>query len=59
VHGAGGAVGTATLQLGKLLGLEMFGTASRPKHELLSALNATPIDYQREKTASQGCDSGP
>ena len=48
VHGAGGAVGTATLQLGKILGLEMFGTASRSKHELLSELNATPIDYQRE-----------
>ena len=32
VHGAGGAVGTAMLQLGKLLDLEMYGTASKSKH---------------------------
>ena len=29
VHGAAGGVGTALLQLGKLAGLEMYGTASR------------------------------
>ena len=48
VHGAGGAVGSATLQLGQLLGLDMYGTASRPKHDLVSSLGATPIDYKRE-----------
>ena len=48
VHGAGGAVGTAMLQLGKTLGLEMFGTASKPKHDLISDIGVTPIDYKSE-----------
>ncbi len=48
VHGAGGAVGTATLQLGALLNLEVYGTASKPKHELVQSLGATPIDYKNE-----------
>ena len=48
VHGAGGAVGTAMLQLGKVLDLKMYGTASRSKHELVTSLGATPIDYKSE-----------
>ena len=48
IHGAGGAVGTAMLQLGKLLELEMYGTASKSKHELVAGLGATPIDYKSE-----------
>ena len=48
VHGAAGGVGTALLELGKLAGLEMYGTASRYNHELVSALGATPIDYHTE-----------
>lgn len=48
VHSAAGDVGTALLQLGKEAGLEMYGTASRRKHELVSGLGATPIDYRRE-----------
>jgi NADPH:quinone reductase-like Zn-dependent oxidoreductase len=48
VHGAAGGVGTALLQLGKLAGLEMYGTASQYNHELVSALGATPIDYRTE-----------
>jgi NADPH:quinone reductase-like Zn-dependent oxidoreductase len=48
VHGAGGAVGTAMLQLGKLLDMEMYGTASKSKHELTARLGATPIDYKSE-----------
>jgi NADPH:quinone reductase-like Zn-dependent oxidoreductase len=46
IHGAAGGVGTALLQLGRLAGLEMYGTASEPKHELVSNLGATPIDYR-------------
>ncbi len=46
VHGAAGAVGTAMLQLGKLLNLEMYGTASKPKQDVVAALGATPIDYK-------------
>jgi len=48
IHGAGGAGGTAMLQLGKLLDLEMYGTASKSKHELIRQLGATPIDYKSE-----------
>jgi NADPH:quinone reductase-like Zn-dependent oxidoreductase len=48
VHGAGGAVGTALLELGGLLGLEMYGTASKSKHELVKSLDTTPIDYKNE-----------
>jgi len=48
IHGAAGGVGTALLELGKLAGLEMYGTASGPKHELVSTLGATPIDYRTE-----------
>jgi len=48
VHGAAGGVGTALLELGGLAGLEMFGTASKHNHELVSSLGATPIDYRTE-----------
>ena len=48
VHGAAGGVGSALLELGKLAGLEMYGTASRHNHELVSTLGATPIDYRTE-----------
>ncbi|HUL35984.1 MAG TPA: medium chain dehydrogenase/reductase family protein [Candidatus Eisenbacteria bacterium] len=48
VHGAAGGVGTAALQLGKIVGLRMFGTASKAKHALVSSLGATPIDYRSE-----------
>ncbi|MGB9435387.1 MAG: medium chain dehydrogenase/reductase family protein [Candidatus Acidiferrum sp.] len=63
VHSAAGGVGTAALQLGKVIGLTMFGTASKPKHELVSALGAVPIDYRTEsfvdrirQLAPQGLD---
>ncbi len=48
IHGAGGAVGTALLQLGKLMDLTMYGTASKPKHELIKKEGAVPIDYRNE-----------
>jgi len=48
VQGAAGGVGTALLELGSLSDLEMYGTASEHNHELVSALGATPIDYQTE-----------
>jgi NADPH:quinone reductase-like Zn-dependent oxidoreductase len=46
VHSAAGGVGTAALQLGKLLGLTMFGTASTPKHSVLIDLGVIPLDYR-------------
>jgi NADPH:quinone reductase-like Zn-dependent oxidoreductase len=48
VQGAAGGVGTALLELGRVAGLEMFGTASNYNHELVSGLGATPIDYRNE-----------
>ena len=48
VQGAAGRTGTALLELGRLAGLEMYGTASKYNHELVSALGATPIDYRTE-----------
>jgi NADPH:quinone reductase-like Zn-dependent oxidoreductase len=41
-------VGSALLELGREAGLEMYGTASKYNHELVSALGATPIDYRSE-----------
>jgi NADPH:quinone reductase-like Zn-dependent oxidoreductase len=46
VHGAAGGVGTALLQLGRLAGLEMYGTSSRSKEKLVSELGARHIDYK-------------
>jgi NADPH:quinone reductase-like Zn-dependent oxidoreductase len=48
VHGAAGGTGSALLELGRLAGLEMYGTASKHNHELVSALGATSIDYRTE-----------
>ncbi len=53
VHGAAGGVGTAALQLGQLAGLEMFGTAARHQHDLVSSLGATPIDYRTEDVVAR------
>jgi NADPH:quinone reductase-like Zn-dependent oxidoreductase len=47
-HGAGGGVGTAVLELGKLAGLRIFGTASKSKHDLVTALGGIPIDYKSD-----------
>lgn len=48
VHAAGGAVGSALLELGREMGLTMYGTASPGKHELVRSFGATPIDYRSE-----------
>ena len=48
VHGAAGAVGQALLVLGRLAGLELWGTARGEQATLVRELGATPIDYQRE-----------
>jgi NADPH:quinone reductase-like Zn-dependent oxidoreductase len=53
VQGAAGGVGTALLELGKLAGLEIYGTASSPKHDIVSALGATPIDYRTEDVVAR------
>jgi NADPH:quinone reductase-like Zn-dependent oxidoreductase len=48
IHGAGGGVGSALVQLGRLAGLELLGTASARDHALLRELGVTPIDYHTE-----------
>jgi len=48
IHGAAGGVGTALLQLGRLAGLEMFGTCSARGAQAVSDLGGIPIDYQHQ-----------
>jgi NADPH2:quinone reductase len=48
IHGAAGGVGTALLQLGRLAGLEMYGTCSSRGAATVSDLGAIPIDYQHQ-----------
>src|SRR5512147_3007935 len=48
IHGAAGGVGTALLQLGRLAGLEMYGTCSSRGAPAVSELGGIPIDYQHQ-----------
>jgi NADPH:quinone reductase len=48
IHGAAGGVGSALLQLGRLAGLEMYGTCSSRSAPAVSDLGAIPIDYQHQ-----------
>jgi NADPH:quinone reductase-like Zn-dependent oxidoreductase len=48
VQGAAGAVGQALLVLGRMAGLELWGTGRGEHAALISELGATPIDYRRE-----------
>jgi len=48
IHGAAGGVGTALSQLGRLAGLEMYGTCSSRGASAVSDLGGIPIDYQHQ-----------
>lgn len=48
VHGAGGAVGTAMLQLARLAHVEAFGTDTITKHDVISELGGVAIDSDPE-----------
>ena len=48
VQGAAGAVGQALLVLGKMAGLELWGTGRGQHAALIRELGGTPIDYQHE-----------
>ena len=48
VHAAAGAVGTALLELGREMGLIMYGTASSGKHDVVRRFGGIPIDYRNE-----------
>jgi NADPH:quinone reductase len=64
VHGAAGRVGVAALELGKLAGVHLIGTASARDRAAVERLGAVAIDYQnedflarvRELTAGEGVD---
>jgi NADPH:quinone reductase-like Zn-dependent oxidoreductase len=58
VTSAAGGVGSALLQLGRLAGLELVGTASTGKLELVRSLGATAIDYAREDVVARVRESG-
>jgi NADPH2:quinone reductase len=47
IHGAAGGVGSALLQLGRLAGLQMYGTCSARAASAVSELSGIPIDYQQ------------
>jgi NADPH2:quinone reductase len=48
IHGAAGGVGSAFVQLGRLAGLEMYGTCSSRGASAVADLGALPIDYQHQ-----------
>jgi NADPH2:quinone reductase len=52
-HGASGGVGTALLQLGRLAGLEMYGTCSSRGAQAVSELGGIPIDYQHQDVVKE------
>jgi NADPH2:quinone reductase len=47
IHGAAGGVGSALLQLGRLAGLEMYGTCSSSGASAVTDLGGIPIDYRQ------------
>ena len=64
IHGAAGGVGSALLQLGRLAGLEMYGTCSSRGAAAVSDLGGIPIDYQHQdfvkeihRLTSEGVDA--
>ena len=49
VHGGGGGVGTALLDLARTRGLTAYATASAGKHDLVRRYEGMPIDYRAEE----------
>ena len=48
IHGAAGGVGSALLQLGRIAGLEMYGTCSSRSAPAVSDLGCVPIDFEHQ-----------
>jgi NADPH:quinone reductase len=48
IHGASGGVGSALLQLGRLVGLEMYGTCSARGAAAVVEMGGIPIDYEHD-----------
>ncbi|MBM7784856.1 medium chain dehydrogenase/reductase family protein [Tenggerimyces flavus] len=51
VQGATGGVGTILVQVARLAGAHVVGTASPAKHALVEKLGATPVDYRGDLPA--------
>ncbi|WP_343081386.1 medium chain dehydrogenase/reductase family protein [Ostreiculturibacter nitratireducens] len=58
IHGAGGAVGTAMLQLARDAGIAAFGTDITAKHDLIRSLGATPLDADAPEAAVHEATGG-
>lgn len=53
IHGAAGGVGIAATQIARHLGAEIFGTASKQKHDVIRRQGVDhPIDYRNEDVSS-------
>src|SRR5262245_31449892 len=48
IHGAAGGVGSALVQLGRVAGLEVYGTCSARGAPAVTDLGGIPIDYQHQ-----------
>jgi NADPH:quinone reductase-like Zn-dependent oxidoreductase len=54
IHAAAGGVGTAATQIAKLLGAEVYGTASAAKHDAIRGFGVDhPIDYRSKDFADE------
>src|SRR5262249_38085171 len=65
IHGAAGGGGSAVLQLGRVAGLEMYGTCSSRGGSAVFDLGGIPIDYEQLdfvkeiwRLTSEGVDVG-
>ena len=59
VHGASGGVGTLLVQLARLAGAKVIGTASASKHAEVRSLGAIPIDYKGEDVPKRAREISP
>ncbi len=59
VHAAGGAVGCALLELGRLFGLKMIGTGSLAKKAVIEGFGAQFIDYRNENVSTRVAELSP
>lgn len=51
VHGASGGVGTTLVQLARVAGIRVIGTASARNQDVVTALGATALDYRGDVPA--------
>jgi NADPH:quinone reductase-like Zn-dependent oxidoreductase len=59
IHGAAGGVGTAALELARILGLKAYGTASIEKHCLVSSLGGLPLARKEDSWMGELARSEP